>query len=117
MRCGLWVVWTQRSPPPTHGRLRSRPNSTGWPAPGTLTDLFLWREERLVVETDGYAAHRGRQAFEDDHARELALHADGYRLRRFTDRQVRRQPDAVAAVVAHASNSDRAPENARARNV
>ena len=63
---------------------------------------FLWREERLIVETDGYAAHRGRQAFEDDHTRELALHADGYRLRRFTDRQVRRQPDAVAAVVARA---------------
>lgn len=37
---------------------------------------FLWREKRLIVETDGYAAHRGRQAFEDDHTRELALHAD-----------------------------------------
>jgi very-short-patch-repair endonuclease len=84
---------------------------------GSFTVDFLWREERLIVETDGYAAHRGRQAFEDDHARELALHADGYRLRRFTDRQVRRQPDAVAAVVARALNSDRAPENARARNV
>jgi hypothetical protein len=36
------------------------------------------------------------------------MHADGYRLRRFTDRQVRRQPDAVAAVVARALNSDRA---------
>ena len=68
---------------------------------------FLWREERLIVETDGYAAHRGRQAFEDDHTRELALHADGYRPRRFTDRQVRRQPDAVAAVVARALNSTR----------
>ena len=75
---------------------------------GDFTVDFLWREERLIVETDGYAAHRGRQAFEDDHARELALHADGYRLRRFTDRQVRRQPDAVAAVVARALNSDRA---------
>ena len=84
---------------------------------GDFTVDFLWREERLIVETDGYAAHRGRQAFEDDHARELALHADGYRLRRFTDRRVRRQPGAVAAVVARALNSDRAPENARARNV
>jgi predicted transcriptional regulator of viral defense system len=25
---------------------------------------FLWRAERLAVETDGYRAHRGRQAFE-----------------------------------------------------
>src|ERR671922_12174 len=34
---------------------------------------FLWRAERLAVETDGYGAHRGRQAFEDDRERELAL--------------------------------------------
>lgn len=52
---------------------------------------FLWREQRLVVETDGFAAHRGRQAFEDDRARELYLHARGYRVRRFSDRQVRRR--------------------------
>jgi very-short-patch-repair endonuclease len=63
---------------------------------GGFTVDFLWRDERLIVETDAYAAHRGRQAFEEDHARELALHADGYRLRRVTDRQVRQQPDAVA---------------------
>ena len=75
---------------------------------GDFTVHCRWREERLIVETDGYAAHRGRQAFEDDHTRELALHADGYRLRRFTDRQVRRQTDAVAAVVVRALNSDRA---------
>jgi very-short-patch-repair endonuclease len=65
---------------------------------GDFTVDFLWREERLIVETDGYAAHRGRQAFEDDPAHELALHADGYRLRRFTDRQVRRQPEAVRSI-------------------
>jgi len=66
---------------------------------GRFTVDFLWRRERLVVETDGYAAHRGRQAFEDDHARELELHALGYRLRRFTDRQVDREPRAVAAAI------------------
>ena len=83
---------------------------------GDFTVDFLWREERLIVETDGYAAHRGRQAFEDDHARELALHADGYRLRRFTDRQVRRQPGAVAAVVARALGLDR-PSIRRGRSL
>jgi very-short-patch-repair endonuclease len=72
---------------------------------GRFTVDFVWRRERLAVETDGYAAHRGRQAFEDDHARELELHALGYRLRRFTDRQVERQPRAVARTVADALRS------------
>jgi very-short-patch-repair endonuclease len=56
---------------------------------GRYTVDFLWPEQRLVVETDGYVAHRGKQAFEDDRARELDLHALGYRVRRFTYRQVR----------------------------
>ena len=60
---------------------------------------FLWRSRRLVVETDGYAAHRGRQAFEDDRRRELYLHARGFRLRRFTYAQVTGEPAAVGASV------------------
>jgi very-short-patch-repair endonuclease len=60
---------------------------------------FLWREQRLVVETDGYAAHRGRQAFLDDRARELTLAANGLRLRRFSDEQVDHQADEVAAAI------------------
>ena len=69
---------------------------------GRFTVDFLWRRERLAVETDGYAAHRGRQAFEDDHARDLELQMLGYRLRRFTEHQVRRHPGTVAAAVASA---------------
>jgi very-short-patch-repair endonuclease len=80
---------------------------------GRFTVDFLWRREGLVVETDGYAAHRGRQAFEDDHARELELHALGYRLRRFTDRQVEHQPRAVARAVADALRSGRPGVSAR----
>jgi very-short-patch-repair endonuclease len=72
---------------------------------GRFTVDFLWRRERPAVETDGYAAHRGRQAFEDDHTRELELHALGYRLRRFSDRQVEHQPRAVARAVADALRS------------
>jgi very-short-patch-repair endonuclease len=60
---------------------------------------FLWRDHRLVVETDGYRAHRGRQAFEDDRERELALGLLGSRLRRFSDHQVNRRPADVAAAV------------------
>jgi very-short-patch-repair endonuclease len=60
---------------------------------------FLWREQRLAVETDGYAAHRGRQAFLDDRARELTLAANGLRLRRFSDDQIEYQASAVAAAI------------------
>jgi very-short-patch-repair endonuclease len=67
---------------------------------------FLWRERRLAVETDGYGAHRGRQAFEDDRERELALGMLGMRLRRFSDRQVGGRPAEVAAAVRAALEDD-----------
>jgi len=60
---------------------------------------FLWSRERLIVETDGYRFHRGRAAFEIDHARQLALEQLGYRVRRFTHRQVVAEPKNVAAAV------------------
>jgi very-short-patch-repair endonuclease len=66
---------------------------------GRFTVDFVWSAYRLAVEVDGYAAHRGRQAFEDDRERELELAALGFRLRRFSDHQVRRRAGAVAAAV------------------
>ncbi len=66
---------------------------------GPFTVDFLWRDQRLVIETDGWAAHRGSQAFEDDHQRELELHARGFRVRRFTKLQIREQGAAVARSV------------------
>jgi very-short-patch-repair endonuclease len=63
---------------------------------------FLWRAERLIVETDGYRYHRGSQAFEDDHARDLELHTHGYVLRSFTHHQVTKHPERVAASVREA---------------
>jgi len=83
----------------------------GLPAPevnvtlGRWTVDFLWRKERLVVETDFWTYHRGSVAFEDDHARELDLHAVGYTVRRFTDRQLDGEPERVIAVVAEALTS------------
>ncbi len=61
---------------------------------------FLWREQRVVVETDGYRYHRGAQAFEDDHDRDLELRTLGYDVVRLTYRQVTTAPDrAISAVV------------------
>jgi very-short-patch-repair endonuclease len=63
---------------------------------------FLWRKQRLVVETDCFTYHRGSVSFEDDHARDLDLRSAGYTVLRFTDQQVEDEPDRVAALVAHA---------------
>jgi very-short-patch-repair endonuclease len=69
---------------------------------GRWTVDFLWRHERLVVETDSYRWHRGAVAFEDDHARDLDLRRHGYSVRRFTEHQVRERPALIAADLAEA---------------
>jgi len=57
---------------------------------------FLWREHKLIVETDGRQTHGTRRAFEDDRARDAELRTSGYRVLRFTWRQLTRDPDWVA---------------------
>jgi very-short-patch-repair endonuclease len=57
---------------------------------------FLWRDQRLAVETDGYRYHRGRQAFEDDRARDLELRARGFEVIRLSETQVAEEPRSVA---------------------
>jgi very-short-patch-repair endonuclease/predicted transcriptional regulator of viral defense system len=63
---------------------------------------FIWPERRLVVETDGYAYHRGRQAFEDDRARDLELRAQGFEVLRLSEKQIDVEPKRVAEVLAAA---------------
>ena len=58
---------------------------------------FLWRELALIVETDGFRHHGSRAAFESDRARDAHLQALGYRVLRFTYRQVRESPAAAVA--------------------
>ena len=53
---------------------------------------FAWPAHRVVVETDGWAAHGHRVAFERDRARDAALHAAGWTVVRFTWRQVEHEP-------------------------
>jgi very-short-patch-repair endonuclease len=62
---------------------------------GHLVD-FLWPAERLVVETDGYAFHSDRAAFERDRERDLDLTAAGYEVSRFTYRMLTRHPSGCA---------------------
>ena len=61
---------------------------------------FLWRAERLVVETDSRAFHSSRRAFEHDRLRDQRLTLAGYTVVRFTWRQVARDGARVAATIA-----------------
>ena len=58
---------------------------------------FLWREQRVIVETDGWRAHRGRVAFESDRIRDAELLVAGYRVMRVTARRLKTAPLAVLA--------------------
>lgn len=64
---------------------------------GRWTVDFLWPRHRLAVETDSYRYHRGTVAFENDHARDLDLRRRGDDVRRFTDRQLCKRPELIAA--------------------
>jgi very-short-patch-repair endonuclease len=57
---------------------------------------FLWPDHKLVVETDFFDYHRGSQAFEDDHQRELDLRRMGYAVRRYTGAQLTGYPAEIA---------------------
>ena len=60
---------------------------------------FLFRQQRLAVEVDGWEAHRGHQAFEDDRSRGLDLLKLGFELVRLSFRQIEDEPAFVAAVL------------------
>jgi very-short-patch-repair endonuclease len=58
---------------------------------------FAWREPRLIVETDGHAAHGTRAAFERDRVKDAELTTAGWRVVRVTHRRLADQPEAVLA--------------------
>jgi very-short-patch-repair endonuclease len=82
---------------------------------GYEVDAF-WPEQRLIVELDGWEWHRTRRAFEEDRRKAVALEAAGYRMLRFTWRQVKREPELLAAAVRSGcpTAAGRAPAPARA---
>ena len=96
------------------GALRRALEATAAPAPtmSELEEAFLAlcathrlpRPEvnvwvALGVETDGYAFHSGLRAFERDHDRDTRLWLAGWKVRRFTWRQVTQQAQQTAATV------------------
>jgi very-short-patch-repair endonuclease len=58
---------------------------------GYETD-FLWREQRRVIEVDGFAYHSTRQAASRDRRKDDDLEAAGYGVTRFTADQILHDP-------------------------
>jgi hypothetical protein len=58
---------------------------------------FLWRRQRLIVETDGWRSHGTRQGFERDRLRDQRARLAGWEILRFTRRQLLRDPSWVTA--------------------
>jgi very-short-patch-repair endonuclease len=79
-----------------HGLPRPRVN---WHIDGIEVD-FVFAEGRLLVETDSSRYHRSREAFERDRERDAIFARAGYRVLRFTDRQIRSGPHTVGATIA-----------------
>jgi very-short-patch-repair endonuclease len=68
---------------------------------GYLCD-FVWRDQRLIVETDGGAAHGTRRARERDPIRDAELQLAGWMVMRIPYMRLLKEPDAVAAQVGRA---------------
>lgn len=69
------------------------------PIASYLVDFF-WRDRRLIVETDSYVYHRGEEAFQDDHGRDLDLKGLGYEVVRLSERQINEEPKKVVRILA-----------------
>jgi hypothetical protein len=91
-----------------HGGLR-RKGISGW-LPNALVHLadgsavavdILFPAIKLVVEIDGYAFHGTRQAFEADRERDRRLLRSGYKVMRFTWRDLTERLDSVTSEIAH----------------
>jgi very-short-patch-repair endonuclease len=60
---------------------------------------FLWRDRGLIAETDGFRHHGDRSAFERDRARDAQLQSLGFRVLRFTYRQLTEDRSAVVGAL------------------
>lgn len=74
---------------------------------------FLWRDARLIVETDSHQYHRGSVAFEADHQRDLGLRRIGFTVRRYTGAQLRSYPAEIAADLGEVLADGNVPRQSR----
>jgi very-short-patch-repair endonuclease len=63
---------------------------------------FVWRDQRLIVEVDGFRFHSSRSAFERDRRRDAELGTLGFRVARVTWHQIVDEPVALVARLATA---------------
>jgi hypothetical protein len=105
----LQAVLRSYAPAPTESELEEAflglCDDHGIPRPETNSHIegyrvdFVWRDLRLIVEVDGYRYHRAPSRFEADRERDVMLGVKGWRVLRFTWRQVTERAAWVAAAV------------------
>ena len=89
-------------------RLLTLIRSAELPAPETNIRIgrhevdLVWRDQRLIVEVDGFRFHSSRSAFERDRRRDAELGTLGFRVMRVTWRQIVDEPQALIARLATA---------------
>jgi Protein of unknown function (DUF559) len=66
---------------------------------GPVQPDFLWRDARLIVETDGRATHFTIRAFEQDRRRDQRLKLAGWDVIRCTWTQVTHDPDSLIRTI------------------
>ncbi|MBS1871068.1 MAG: DUF559 domain-containing protein [Actinobacteria bacterium] len=59
----------------------------------------VWHRHKLVVELDGWDAHKTRRAFQHDRTKQNALTTAGWTVLRFTHDDLVRRPEVVVAAV------------------
>lgn len=69
----------------------------------------LWEDERVAVELDSRSVHGTSRSFESDKQRDRILVAEGWRTMRVTWRQLKDEPDEVAADLRKALEQGRHP--------
>ncbi|MGI8462561.1 MAG: DUF559 domain-containing protein [Solirubrobacterales bacterium] len=88
------------------GKLLTLIRRADLPSPQTNARLgdyevdFLWHEQRVIVEVDGFAFHGSRAAFERDRRRDAVLQSQGLKVIRITWRQLVGEPELVIARLA-----------------
>jgi very-short-patch-repair endonuclease len=90
------------------------PAVNAWiPIPGEEMQCdFVWHRERLVVEVDGWAAHRTRKAFRGDRRRDRLLRLHDWDILRITGDDLESDADGVVGTVRAILDRQRAAQAA-----